>query len=68
MSGADDVAEGSNFEGEEGLAADGLAIQMTVSSCWLSLKEASLTVGALCRHLPIPGKCMQESAHNARMH
>lgn len=35
-----------------------LSVQLTVSACWLSLKEASLGVGALARHLPLLGEAI----------
>ena len=48
------MADDAGLNQEEG-DDDNLGAQLTVSTCWRSLTEASLVVGALARHLPLQG-------------
>ena len=49
------MADNADSELEEGEDENSLGAQLTVSTCWRSLTEASLVVGALARHLPLQG-------------
>lgn len=59
VTGADDIVADDycpELDEESGEEESMLSVQLTISSCWLSLKEASLVVGALARHLPFHSK------------